>query len=320
MKKKALIIGHSGQDGFYLRTHLQSLSYEVYGVSSSSVFASDGTSIPEGKIESSEYVKQLLLHVQPDEIYFLAALHQSSIEQNHSDLSFYEATIQTNAMAWLYVLEAAWQNHANARLFFASSSHVFGATTAKIQNELTPYAPVSIYGISKVLGMQFSEMYRKKGLACYSGIFYNHESPLRAAKFVSKKIVQTAVAIKLGKANELVLGDLSAQIDWGYAPDYVQAAHKLLQSDQPGDYIISSGKLHTVRNFVDLVFNALSLNPDEYVKVNQDLIQKISTTVLQGDHQQLKSVTGWEPSVSFEAMVNLLVEAELNAQAQSLNL
>ena len=313
MNKRALIIGHSGQDGFYLRTHLQSLSYDVYGVSSSSVFASDQTVIPLGSITDPDYIKSLIQIVSPDEIYFFAALHQSSVEQNFSDLSFYEATIQTNAMAWLYVLEATLTLKPSAHLFFASSSHVFVGTKKLIQDETTAFAPVSIYGISKVLGMQFSDMYRQKGLKCFCGIFYNHESPLRAAKFVSKKIVQTAVAIKQGRANELILGDLSAEIDWGYAPDYVKAAHLLMQTEQAGDYIISSGQLNTVKQFVDLVFEELSLNPTEFVKVNQSIIQKTSTTVLQGNNEKMKALTKWEASVTFEEMVKLLVAAELKA-------
>ncbi len=309
---KALIIGHTGQDGSYLKAHLKAQSYEVYGVSSTQFDANGIIEAPNGRIEDSAYIESLIKNIQPDEVYFFAALHQSSIEQNHSDLAFYEATIQTNAMAWLYVLEACYQFQSNAKLFFASSSHVFGATTAPIQTELTPFAPVSIYGISKVLGMQFSDMYRAKGLQCYCGIFYNHESPLRASKFVSKKIVQTAVAIKQGKAHELVLGDLSAKIDWGYAPDYVRAAHMLLQSKQAGNYIISSGQLHTVNDFVELVFKALELNPNDFVKVNQQLIQKISTTVLLGDNSKLKAATQWQASIGFEEMVQLLVNAELD--------
>lgn len=311
MAKKALIIGHSGQDGYYLTAYLESLNYRVFGVSSSENYGLDGLQIPSGTVTDFNYCAALFSQTLPDEVYYFAALHQSSVEQSFDDLSFYKQTIDTNANGFLNFLACVLQYKKECKIFYASSSHIFGGTSSKEQDEQTPYCPVSIYGVSKVLGMQYADLYRQKGVHCSVGIFYNHESPLRSSKFVSKKIIETAVRIAKGEATELILGDLNAQIDWGFAPDYVRAAHASLQIENSGNFIVSSGTLHTIENFVQLAFDRLDLNWRDYVKVNAQIIQKKSVTILKGNNQKILEQTHWKPSVSFREMVELMVESQI---------
>lgn len=314
MTRKALVIGHTGQDGTYLLKLLQDNGYESYGISSSSVYSSTGTEFNLGDLSDATYSSALLESLRPDLLFYLAAKHQSSIEVSYDDLPFFKETLKVNAENYMNLLNAVKMLGLQTKCFYASSSHVFAGTNSNIQDESTPLQPVSIYGVSKVLGMQLSDLYREKGVHCAVGIFYNHESPLRASKFVSKKIVETAVAIKLGKSNELVLGSLDAVIDWGYAPDYMQAALLILEKGKPENYVVSSGKLHTVRDFVAKVFEELSLDWNAYVRLNNSILLKKSTNVLLGNNEKLRNDTNWSPSVSFDEMISILVKAELDAQ------
>lgn len=313
MTKKALIVGHTGQDGFYLTQLLESRNYQVYGLSSSAAYVSDGSEFQQGNLLDVSYAESLIELIQPDELYYLAAVHQSSVEQSFDDLSFYKQTLDVNANAYLNVLNALVKLAPACKVFYASSSHIFGGTSTQVQNEDTPVCPVSIYGVSKVLGMHFTELYRQKGLDASCGILYNHESPRRLSKFVSKKIVETAVKIYKKEADELVLGDLNASIDWGYAPDYMLAAHLIVNAGQPGNYVISSGHLYTVKDFVEAVFAYLNLNWQDYVRENKGIILKRSVTILKGDNSKLKSATNWSNSVDLKGMIAILIEAELKA-------
>ena len=312
MTKKALIVGHTGQDGFYLTQLLESKQYLVYGLSSNSIYASDGSSFDHGSLLDVSYAEEVIKQLQPDELYYLAAVHQSSVEQSTDDLPFFKQTLDVNANAYLHVLNSLLKHAPACKVFYAASSHIFGGTPTTMQNEETPVCPVSIYGVSKVLGMQLSDLYRQKGMEVSVGILYNHESPRRLSKFVSKKIVETAVKIYKKEADELVLGDLSASIDWGYAPDYMQAAHMMLNAGQPGNYIVSSGSLHTVQDFVEAVFQRVGLDWRAYVKENKGIILKRSVTILRGDNTKLKTNCGWSASVDLKGMIDILVQAELN--------
>jgi len=310
--KKALIVGHTGQDGFYLTQLLESKQYLVYGLSSNSIYASDASSFAHGSLLDVSYAEEIIKQLQPDELYYLAAVHQSSVEQSTDDLPFFKQTLDVNSNAYLHVLNSLLKHAPECKVFYAASSHIFGGTTTTLQNEETPVCPVSIYGVSKVLGMQLSDLYRQKGMEVSVGILYNHESPRRLSKFVSKKIVETAVKIYKKEANELVLGDLSASIDWGYAPDYMLAAHMMLNAGQPGNYIVSSGSLHTVQDFVEAVFQRVGLDWRTYVKENKGIILKRSVTILRGDNTKLKTKCGWSASVDLKDMIDILVQAELN--------
>lgn len=312
MKKRALIVGHTGQDGFYLNNILVQQDFDVCGISSNSISVAKEFNINFGDLSDYNYCLKLIEVFKPDHLYYLAAKHQSSIESSQDDLNFYRETLKVNAENYLNLLNAIVSNQLNTKCFYASSSHVFAGVESLRQNEQTPLKPISIYGVSKILGMHFSELYNQKGLNCSVGILYNHESPRRASKFVSKKIVEAAVAIKSGHQNELILGDLSATIDWGYAPDYMHAAFLINSSDTYGNYIISSGKIHTVKDFVISVFNKLELDWTKYVKENKSILLKKSTTILFGDNSKLTQELGWKQSVDFEGMISVLVEAEIN--------
>ncbi len=311
MKKKALIIGHTGQDGHYLIELLNNKGYEICGISRSEIYSNTDLKLNSGDILDNRYTDELISVFRPDELYYLAALHQSSVEQSIDDLSFYRATINVNAMGLLNFLSSIDKFHKKCKVFYASSSHIFGATRSETQDEFTAFCPVSIYGVSKVLGMQYCELYRQKGVFCACGIFYNHESPKRESKFVSKKIVEAAVAIYNGSNTKLELGDLDARTDWGYAPDYVNAAFLMLQEETDGNYIVSSGELHTVRDFVRVAFSELGLSWEDHVAVNQNIILKKSVTVLYGNNQKLKDNCKWIPTLNFKEMVSELVKAEL---------
>ncbi len=296
---------------------LHSAKYRILGISQSGIYSNfeADAHIIKGDVCDASYTDYLVREYQPDELYYLAAVHQSSIEESYNDLAFYKKSLDVNAYGLLNFLNSIHTQKSSCKVFYAASSHVFGSTPFEIQDEQTPYCPVSIYGITKVLGINFCELYRQKGLICSVGIFYNHESPRRDSKFVSKKIVEAAVAISQGKKDKLELGDLSAKIDWGYAPDYVKAAHLMLQNQLSGNYIISSGMLHTVEDFVREVFNCLGLDWKKYVVENKSIILKKSVTILRGDSSKLRKDTNWDNSVTFEEMIHLLVRHQLSQTA-----
>jgi GDPmannose 4,6-dehydratase len=197
-----------------------------------------------------------------------------------------------------------------ARIFYAASSHIFGESKDKIQNENTPVNPSCIYGITKAAGLALCRFYRfRYGIFSAAGILYNHESVLRSGCFVSKKIIKGAIDIKKGRKNKLALGNLSAVIDWGYAPDYVRAMHLILKSKIPDDFIVATGKPHTVLDFVKAAFEHLGLNYKLYVKEDSRIVCKQNFYRI-GNPMNLKIKTGWEPSVDFKEMVKLLIVQE----------
>lgn len=313
--KKALIIGNTGQDGYYLTKLLKSKGYVVHGVGSKTFSWTESVAPIDGSLLDSDFCQSVLKSLLPDEIYYLAAIHQASGENSESDLSFFKKTLDVNAYQYLTVIETCTRICPNVKVFFASSSHVFGNTKSLIQNEATLVQPISIYGVSKALGMNFSNMYREKGLFCSCGILYNHESPRRLEKFVSKKIVKSAVDIYLQKSKVLTLGNPNARIDWGYAPDYMEAAYRILQAKNPSNYVISSGATHTVAELAEIAFACLGLDWNQFAQVDQELIRKPQTTILQGDNSKLIAECGWEPSIDFKQMIEQMVQAELDSQS-----
>ena len=309
--KKAIIIGHSGQGGTYLSALLTKNNYDIIGISLGAF-----SSLPEYKrtidIRNYKEVEQLIIDYLPDEVYYLAAVHQSSADKPMPEGELFNKSIEINLQGLINFLEGIKQHSKKTRVFYAASSHIFGNATEDKQNERTPLNPNCIYGITKTAGVNACHFYRNNfGVFASIGIFYNHESPLRESKYVSKKIVEAAVAIKLGKGSELILGNLEAKIDWGYAPDYMEAIHKILNLDEAEDFIVSSGELHTVGEFVNEVFSLLGLDPKKFVKVNSQLITKTQKKNLFGDNQKLRTKTNWAPSVNFKELISILVEEEL---------
>ncbi len=313
--KKAVIVGNTGQDGYYLSHLLREKKYEIIGVSSKTV-SENNYGILAVDVLQSEQVASLLKIFQPDEIYFLAAVHQSSSDRQIEDGILFQESIDLNVKALVNFLEGIRKYSSQSRIFYAASSHVFGDVKESPQNETTPLRPDCIYGITKAAGVGVCHFYRgNHDIFAVIGIFYNHESPLRASKFVSKKIVEAAVAIKMKLKNELVLGNLESQIDWGYAPDYMKAVFCMMQLPKAEDFIISSGTVHTIKDFVEGVFKYLDLNWSEFVKVNPSLITKKQKRNLFGNNQKIKKATGWFPEVDFSGLIKILVDDELKKYA-----
>ncbi|MFA7379339.1 MAG: GDP-mannose 4,6-dehydratase [Bacteroidia bacterium] len=310
--KHALIIGHTGQDGTYLFSLLENLGYAVTGISSKEVKSPISLNSKIDILNERE-VTELIREIQPCEIYYLAAVHQSATEQHTNESELFKSSFNINVFGLLNVLNAVAKHSSASKIFYAASSHVFGDNSDNFQTEETPFKPVCVYGISKSTAIQSIDYFiNQHKIYCSVGYLYNHESPLRAEKFVSKKIVKTAIAISNDSSIKLFLGDLSAKIDWGYAPDYVNAMHKILQLDNPDKFIISSGVQHTVKDFVEEVFALLGLNWEDYVQEIPGLLIKKQKRNLKGDSSKLKKLTGWQPSVDFKEMIHILVDSELS--------
>lgn len=310
--RTALIVGSRGQDGTYLTRYLLSKRYRVIGLHRQGI---DG--VKTGKLKTANILKandvaDVLSICQPHEIYYLAAYHHSSQDLKDADEVLFKKSFDNHVRGPRNFLECMRSRCPKAKFFYAASSHVFGRPAKPVQNELTPLDPVCIYGITKTAGVHTCRFYRDKyGLFVSVGILYNHESPLRSQKFVSQKIVRAAIAISRGKQKELVLGRLNAVIDWGFAGDYVEAMHKVLQLDEGNDFVIASGKSHTVAQFVQAVFRKLDLNWKDHVREDPDVLQHAKTCHWQGDPSKLMRMTGWEPKTDFAQLVDLMVETGL---------
>jgi GDPmannose 4,6-dehydratase len=312
----ALIIGHTGQDGSYLWKLLSAQKYDLMGVSTTGVLSSQKGNSVALDIRNYSEVEKLVKNYQPDELYYLAAVHQSSSDKQMEEGELFQKSIDINAKAFINFLEAIRLHSKQTKIFYAASSHIFGETLSPIQDETTPLNPNCIYGITKTMGIRACYFYRDNyDVFASVGIFYNHESPLRASKYVSKKIVETAVAIKNGLKDKLTLGNLDQRVDWGYAPDYVDAAYRILQLKSPGDFVISSGTTHSIKDFTVGVFSYLGLDWQKYVEINPNLITKKQKQNLSGNNKKLKNATGWENSVTFSGLIKILVDAELEKHA-----
>ena len=311
--KRALITGIGGQDGTYLSQYLSGKGYQVAGIAKAKPSLNGAAKIFNTDLSNSKSVFMLLKNFKPQEIYHLAAYHHSSEEKiTLSDLEVFERSIEVNVLSTANLLEGMHRFCPKAKLFFAASSHMFGATRTHRQNEDTPFQPNCLYGITKFSAMKLCHFYREKyRLFASVGILFNHESPLRKSKFLTKKIIKTAVAIKKGAKRKLVVGDLQAEVDWGYAKDYVVTMYRILQLKNPTDFIISSGKKHTVKYFIEEVFDYLNLNWYQHVKVDNNLLKRKRKSVLFGDNRKLIAQTGWRPSVTLKELIAIMVEDEL---------
>ena len=252
----------------------------------------------------------------PDAIFYLAAHHHAAEDAAAPDAAeLYLRSHDVHVRGLVNVLEAVKSRAGDARIFYAASSHCFGEPPPGRQDENTPLRPRCAYGITKTAGVQLCRMYRADhAVRASCGFLYNHESPLRRANFLSMKIVRAAVEISRGRRDRLVLGDLSARVDWGYAPDTIEAMIAIVQLDKADDFIIATGDTHSVEEFVSLAFSRLDVDWHRHVEVDPSLINK-RRAVLVGDNAKLRARTGWSPSVSFADMVGLLVDAELQCNA-----
>lgn len=317
--KKALITGIAGQDGYYLADFLLKKGYQVHGVVRGSAFENskqglwrlesiiDRLTLHSANLENHASVLDVVEKVNPDECYHLAA-------QSFVNYSFENefGMINSNTTATYCVLSALKQKAGRCKFYFAGSSEMFGLAKESPQNEKTDFHPRSPYGISKVVGYYLTQNYREKyNMFACTGICFNHESPQRGLEFVTRKITNAAVQIKLGLSDKLMLGNMEAQRDWGFAGEYVSAMWLMLQQDKPDDYVIATGSTHSVKEFIDLAFSQLQLDWRKYVVIDKDLFRPAETNILRGDFSKARKVLGWEPKVKFEALVKMMIDAEL---------
>jgi len=317
--KKALITGITGQDGAYLSRLLLDKGYEVHGIVRRVALEDpehrlwrlkpvlDKIKLHSGSLESYASLFDVVEKVRPDECYHLGA--QSFVSYSFED-EF--STISTNINGTHYMLSAIKSKAPECRFYFASSSEMFGQVREVPQKETTPFHPRSPYGISKVAGFDLTRNYREAyGIFACNGILFNHESPYRGYEFVTRKISRGVAKIKAGLSKELFLGNLDAKRDWGFAGDFVQAMHKMLQQDKPDDYVVSTGETHTVREFVELAFKHAGLNWKDHVKVDETLFRPAEVHELRGDYAKARKVLKWKPKVDFEALVRMMVDEDL---------
>ena len=318
MTKTALIIGIGGQDGSYLAEYLLDLNYNVFGiVRRHSVCENQSTRIQHlldknkivchyGDINDSSSINEIFKKVNPDEIYNLAA-------QSHVQVSFQmpQFTCQTNAIGALNVLEACRINCPNAKLYHASTSEMFGNNIDDdgFQRETTSFRPVSPYACSKVFAHNLMINYRNSyNMKTYNGILFNHESPRRGINFVTNKVAKTAVEIKYGLKDKLYLGCLDSSRDWGHAKDYVKAMHLIMNGPKPDDYVISTGKTHTVRELCEVVFSHLNLDYKKYVHHSEKYMRPEELEFLKGDASKAKNILNWNPTYTFKDIIIEMVE------------
>lgn len=307
--KSALIVGSAGQDGQLLLRGLQAENYRVLGIAREGVHAAPPCRFTKIDILDAAQVRAAVAETKPDEIYYLAAFHHSSEAFPASDVAgLWQRSFDVHVNGLLHVLEAMRLQSPHSRLFYAASSHVFGAVSSETQNELTPLQPQCIYGITKTAGLHAVRFYRREhSLFASGGILYNHESGLRAEHFVSQKIVRSALRIKRGEQERLTLGDLSARADWGYAPDYVDAMRAILNLDAADDFVVATGETHSVQELVEAAFGVLGLDWKAYVDEEPSLIARRRPN-LRGDATKLRTQTDWKPTLTFVQMVERLVE------------
>jgi GDPmannose 4,6-dehydratase len=314
--KKALITGITGQDGSYLADWLLDQGYEVHGIVRRSSTENFERIVHLGgrvQLHQADLLDQLSLidvlqRVGPDEVYNLAAMSFVPTSWKQPVL-----TGEFTGIGVTRMLEAIrLLNPKGIRFYQASSSEMFGKVQQTPQCETTPFYPRSPYGVAKVYGHWITVNYRESyGMYCCSGILFNHESPRRGREFVTRKVTDAAARIKLGLQKELRLGNLEARRDWGYAGDYVQAMWQMLQQDQPEDFVIATGKTHTVRELVELAFACVDLDWKKYVVLDPSLIRPAEVDLLVGDASKARRVLGWQPEVSFPQLIRRMVESDL---------
>lgn len=319
--RRALITGITGQDGSYLAELLLQEGYEVHGIVRRVALEDpvsrmgrirhllDRVRLHPASLESFPSIFRVVKNVEPDECYHLAA--QSFVSYSFED-EF--STMNTNVNGTHYVLAAIKELRPECRIYFAGTSEMFGKVEETPQNEATRFHPRSAYGISKVAGYELARNYREAyGMFAVTGILFNHESPRRGLEFVTRKITSGVARISAGQDNELRLGNLEAQRDWGHARDYVQAMWLMLQQEEPQDLVIATGVAHSVREFADLAFRRAGLDYREYVKTDEVFFRPAEVDILRGDSSRARKTLSWGPKASFQDLVHEMVESDCRA-------
>lgn len=312
---RALITGITGQDGSYLAELLLSKGYEVYGLARrSSVKKYDrieslleDIEVVEGDLTDQTSLDHIVQAVQPDEVYNMAAQSFVPVSWNQPVL-----TGDVTGLGVIRILEAIRKHRPQAKFLQASSSEMFGKVCETPQTERTPFYPRSPYGVAKVFGHYITVNYRESHdmFAC-SAIGFNHESPRRGMEFVTRKVTHQVARIKCGLAKKLLMGNLESQRDWGFAGDYVKAMWMMLQQPEADDYVLATGKTHSVRELLEFAFGAVGLDWEEYVEIDPKFIRPAEVDLLRGDATKAREKLGWEPEVSFEELIRMMVEADL---------
>jgi len=319
--KRALITGITGQDGSYLAELLLEKGYAVHGmVRRSSTESFERIAHLSGRIElhqadllDQSSLLSVLRETRPGEVYNLAA--QSFVPTSWVQPSL---TGEFTALGVTRMLDAVKLVDTEIRFYQASSSEMFGRVRESPQNEATPFHPRSPYGVAKVYGHHITVNYRESfGLFAVSGILFNHESPRRGREFVTRKISESVAKLKLGLQDELLLGNLDSKRDWGYAPEYVEAMWRMLQQDQPSDYVIGTGEHHSPDEFVQIAFKHVGLDPADFVQVDPALLRPAEVDTLLADPTKAREELGWTARTRFEELVRIMVEADLEAQESS---
>jgi GDPmannose 4,6-dehydratase len=314
VRRKAFITGITGQDGSYLAELLLEKDYEVYGmVRRSSTFNRSRIDHLYGRLElvygdlgDGSSLNQLMRTIRPDEVYNLGA-------QSHVRVSFDipEYTADVVALGTLRLLDAIREGDLRCRFYQASSSEMFGKVHEVPQSEKTEFHPRSPYAVGKLFAHWITRNYREAyGMYAVNGILFNHESPRRAESFVTRKITVAIGSILRGEHNELRLGNLEAKRDWGFALDYMEGAWRMLQQDESDDYVLATGETHSVQEFLEAAFTYAGLDWREYVKIDQRYFRPAEVDLLIGDYSKAKEKLGWEPTVRFEELVRMMVDAD----------
>ena len=316
---KALVTGITGQDGSYLAELLLNKGYKVFGLVRRTSIKRldrieplvDQIELVEGDLTDQSSLDAAIRSVQPDEVYNMAA--QSFVPASWTQPVL---TGDVTGLGVMRVLEAIHKHRPQAKFLQASSSEMFGKVREVPQTERTPFHPRSPYGVAKVFGYHITVNYRESyGLFACSAIGFNHESPRRGMEFVTRKVTHQVAKIKCGLASKLKMGNLDAKRDWGFAGDYVYAMWLILQQSQPDDYVLATGKMHSVRELLEVAFGAVGLNWKDYVEIDPKLIRPAEVDHLCGDATKARENLGWTPKTTFEEMITMMVEADL-AQLQ----
>ena len=320
MRKIALITGITGQDGSYLAELLLKKNYKVHGIVRRVALENKAhrywrikdimnkVTLHAASLESYASIIKIVQRIKPNEIYHLGA-------QSYIDYAFKDefSTLNTNINGTHFMLSAIKVFSPKSKFYFASSSEMFGKVRSIPQNEKTPFYPRSPYGISKVAGFELTRNYREAyNIFACSGILFNHESPRRGFEFVTRKISSSVARIKLGLQKELNLGNIDAQRDWGHAEDYVVAMWKMLQQKKPEDFVIGTGKMHSVKDFAKLAFQYVGLNYKDYIKIDKKLIRPAEVDVLCAQYKKAAKILKWKPLKKFKDLVNEMVDSDLS--------
>lgn len=312
--RRVVVVGSAGQDGRILCERLRGEGSSVTGIAHGSLDCGDGREHAPVHISNSEEVAALVSEFLPGEIYYLAAYHHSSQENvSCGPLDLFRRSAEVHVSGLLNFLEAIRTLSPSTRLFYASSSLIFGEPPSEVQDEKTPFNPRCVYGITKTTGIHSCRYYREAfGVHASAGILYNHESAYRQEKFLSQKIIRAALRIHRGEQEKLTVGDLAARADWGYAPDYVDAMIRIVAAERPDDFVIATGETHSVREFVEVAFGLLGLAWEKHVQEDPTLLIRRKQP-MRGNASKLQALTQWRPSMGFEMMIETILNAQRDA-------